>query len=73
MVRVASLTGVVLTSKFDRWDQALFDARHLVEVSLRASFHGWGAQAAALDRALAIATRLGEAGLLAPRVTAGEG
>ena len=65
---IASLTGVVLTAKFDRWDQSLFDGRHLAAVSLRDTFRGWGAAREPLDRALELARELGAAGLLAPPV-----
>ena len=60
---IASLTGVVLTAKFDRWDQSMFDGRHLAAVSLRDTFRGWGAAEQPLERALALAQELGAEGL----------
>lgn len=64
---IASLTGVVLTGKFGRWDASLFDARHLAAAALRDTFRGWGATLGPLDRAIRLAQALG-AEQLAPRV-----
>jgi hypothetical protein len=68
IVLIASVTGVVLTAKFSRWDQVLFDERHLAEVSVRDSFRAWGAEPDRLERAAGLAVELGRSGRLAPPV-----
>jgi AcrR family transcriptional regulator len=68
IVLIASVTGVVQTGKFGRWDQALFDARHLAQVAVRDSFRAWGAAPGALDRAFALVLDLAAAGRVAPAV-----
>lgn len=65
---IASTTGVVLTAKFSRWDQALFDARHLAAQAIRDDFTAWGARPEALDTAFELAAATAEDGRLAPRI-----
>ncbi len=65
---IASITGVVLTSKFSRWDQALFDSRHLAAQAIRDDFTAWGAATEALDTAFELVSAAGASGRLAPAV-----
>jgi hypothetical protein len=58
----------VLTAKFGRWDQALFDGRHLARTALRDDFIAWGADPDALDAALQVVDDVAAAGRLAPTV-----
>jgi AcrR family transcriptional regulator len=67
IVVVASVTGVVQTGKFARWNAALFDARHLAESAVRDSFTAWGADEASLDAAFAVAHDLAASGRLSPQ------
>lgn len=65
---IASITGVVLTAKFGRWDQALFDGRHLARQTVVDDFTAWGAEPARLAAALAVVDAVADAGALAPPV-----
>ncbi len=47
---VAGLTGVVLTSKFSRFDASMFDGHRLALLHLRDLLTGWGAEAEQLAR-----------------------
>lgn len=68
VVLVASITGVLQTAKFGRWDQARFDGRRLARVAVRDSFTAWGADPAALDAAVSLVVELGAEGRIAPPV-----
>jgi hypothetical protein len=65
---IASITGVVLTAKFGRWDQALFDGRHLARQAIADDFTAWGAPPEQLEAAFAIVAAVADAGALAPLV-----
>ncbi|CAN5615726.1 hypothetical protein BH20ACT2_BH20ACT2_20220 [soil metagenome] len=56
VVVIAAITGVLLTSKLGRWDDHLFDGRHLATELIGNLFAGWGAtrdRLAAVDELLA--------------------
>ncbi len=68
IILIASVTGVVQTGKFGRWDASLFDARRLAGLSICDDFVAWGARRDAVTIAMDLAVELAEAGLLAPAV-----
>lgn len=65
---IASITGVVLTAKFGRWDQALFDGRHLARQAISDDYTAWGAPPEMLEAAWAVIGAVTDAGALAPEV-----
>ena len=68
IVLIASITGVVLTAKFSRWDASLFDARALAARATQDAFRAWGAPPEAIEAAFAIVDGLDHTRGLAPRV-----
>jgi AcrR family transcriptional regulator len=66
VVVVASVTGVVLTAKFARWDVAIFDPRRLAAIAVQDHFAAWGAAPEALEAAFGLVQQVAEAGRLAP-------
>jgi AcrR family transcriptional regulator len=65
---LASVTGVVLTSKFSRWDANLFDSRRLAREVVATYFTAWGAPPDALATVMDLAVTLGDEGALAPAI-----
>jgi AcrR family transcriptional regulator len=67
---LASVTGVVLTARFGRWDTALLDGRHLTRASISDYFTAWGAAPGQLATAFDIIVGVADSGRLAPAVEA---
>jgi hypothetical protein len=67
---IASVTGVVLTAKFGRWDTDLFDGRRLAALTIDHYFAAWGAPREAFDAAMELVRSVGAEGRLAPAVHA---
>jgi AcrR family transcriptional regulator len=68
VILVAGTTGVLMTSKLDRWDDVMFDTVRLSSTMVRDLLLGWGAPEAELDEAHALMAELHDAGRLIPRV-----
>ena len=68
VVFAASVTGVLVLSRLDRYDADLFDGVALAHLLMCDLFVGWGASADVVAKTMTLVDQLGEVAPLAPPI-----